>query len=153
MFIQGATLIPESRVRYKDSRTTPAGQHFTAVLGWRKPKYFEIGKENRKPRFHIKMRLKANQILYFFSIMNSNNIQNGSALFLSPKNGEITAGNIVELEVINGSMFRSQTWKFRPSYFDHATKDFWYTIKTFDGDLYLQASSNTNLTIEIGNST
>ena len=74
-------------------------------------------------------------------------------MYLSPKNGEIIAGNNVDLEVINDSMIRTQTWKFRPSYFDFVTNDYWYTMETFDGDLYLQASSNSNLTIEEGNCT
>ena len=48
----------------------------------------------------------------------NNHIQNESSMCLSPKNGEITAGNQVELEVINSSMMKSQTWKFRYNHAD-----------------------------------
>jgi hypothetical protein len=53
----------------------------------------------------------------------NNKIQNGSAVCLSPKNGEIKAGNQVELEVINDSTMKSQIWKFRPCFAD--TKWVW----------------------------
>ena len=75
-------------------------------------------------------------------------------MVLTPKNGNITIGNEVDLEYRDhNTSTKAQLWRFQAVYTEDTQKELfsWGVFKNAESGLFLNALSSTSLTIEQGN--